>query len=146
MPRSANKELFLGLMVGTAGLTLLLVWYHRGRKPRTKSDSTSLPAWVHTHKALRSSPDPQGMFQEGQLKILDKLDELVAQVEDLAEEVRGLRTALPKLEEFRRDGLGGRTALPRISPQHRARKRRAAQGQQHPNTSNSSEEAESEGG
>lgn len=146
MPRSANKELFFGLMVGTAGLTLLLVWYHRGRKPRTKFDSMSLPARVRTHKTLRSSPDPQGMFQDGQLKILDKLDELVAQVEALAEEVRGLRAALPKLEEFRRDGLGGRTALSRISPQHRARKKQAAQGQQQPNTSNSSEDAESEGG
>lgn len=82
------------------------------------------------------------IFQGRQLQILEKLNELLTNMEELREEIRILKETIPKLEECVRDELGGKT---RISPQHRARKRRLVTVQSS-GTSNSSEEAESEGG
>lgn len=80
--------------------------------------------------------------QGRQLQILEKLNELLTSMEELREEIRILKETIPKLEECVRGELGGKT---RISPQHRARKRRLTTVPSS-GTSNSSEEAESEGG
>lgn len=146
MPHSTSKELILGLVVGTAGISLFL-WYYRGRKlqPAAEPPIRLPPNHAPWHHKLRGGPGASGIFQGQQLNILDKLDELAAHLEALREEVRALREAIPKLEEYIQGELRGKTALPRTSPQHRAKKRRPATGQR-PATSNSSEDAESEGG
>ncbi|XP_055255094.1 regulator of microtubule dynamics protein 2 isoform X2 [Moschus berezovskii] len=149
MPHSTNREMILGIVVGTAGISLLLLWYHKVRKPRIAMD---LPKFLSLGNSLDlmtlqdEMPSGQGttaIFQGRQLQILEKLNELLTNMEELKEEIRVLKEAIPKLEEYIQGELGGK--VHRISPQHRARKRRLATVQSSA-TSNSSEEAESEGG
>ncbi|XP_054533763.1 regulator of microtubule dynamics protein 2 isoform X8 [Pan troglodytes] len=151
MPYSTNKELILGIMVGTAGISLLLLWYHKVRKPGI---AMKLPEFLSLGNTFNSITlqdeiyDDQGttvIFQERQLQILEKLNELLTNMEELKEEIRFLKEAIPKLEEYIQDELGGKITVHKISPQHRARKRRLPTIQSSA-TSNSSEEAESEGG
>ncbi|XP_057599246.1 regulator of microtubule dynamics protein 2 isoform X1 [Hippopotamus amphibius kiboko] len=151
MPHSTNKEMILGIVVGTTGISLLLLWYHKVRKPRTAMD---LPKFLSLGNSLDlmplqdEMPDGQGttaIFQGRQLQILEKLNELLTNMEELKEEIRVLKEAIPKLEEYIQGELGGKVTVHKISPQHRARKRRLATVQSSA-TSNSSEEAESEGG
>lgn len=85
------------------------------------------------------------IFQGRQLQILEKLNELLINIEELKEEIKILKETIPKLEEYVHGELQRKTTAHRISPQHRARKRRIATAQSS-GTSNSSEEAESEGG
>uniref|UniRef100_A0AAA9T1U1 Regulator of microtubule dynamics protein 2 n=1 Tax=Bos taurus TaxID=9913 RepID=A0AAA9T1U1_BOVIN len=151
MPHSTNREMILGIVVGTAGISLLLLWYHKVRKPRT---AMSLPKFLSLGNSLDlmtlqdEMPSGQGttaIFQGRQLQILEKLNELLTHMEELKEEIRVLKEAIPKLEEYIQGELGGKVTVHKISPQHRARKRRLATVQSSA-TSNSSEEAESEGG
>ncbi|XP_045683798.1 regulator of microtubule dynamics protein 2 isoform X2 [Phyllostomus hastatus] len=151
MPHSTNKELILGIMVGTTGISLLLLWYRKVRNPRT---AMNLPKFLSLGNAFGSATlqdemhNGQGtaaIFQGRQLQILEKLNELLTNMEELKEEIRILKETIPKLEEYVHGELGRKTAAHRISPQHRARKRRLATAQSS-GTSNSSEEAESEGG
>ncbi|XP_052602292.1 regulator of microtubule dynamics protein 2 isoform X1 [Peromyscus californicus insignis] len=151
MRHSTNKELILGIMVGTAGISLLALWYHKVRKPRT---TMHLPRFLSLGKKFDSltwqdeTPSEQGasvVFQRRQLQILEKLNELLTNMEELKEEIRFLKETIPKLEEYLQDELGGKVAGHKISPQHRARKKRLTTVQRAA-TSNSSEEAESEGG
>nr|XP_020733433.1 regulator of microtubule dynamics protein 2 isoform X1 [Odocoileus virginianus texanus] len=151
MPHSINREMILGIVVGTAGISLLLLWYHKVRKPRTAVD---LPKFLSLGNSLDlmtlqdEMPSGQGttaIFQGRQLQILEKLNELLTNMEELKEEIRVLKEAIPKLEEYIQGELGGKVTVHKISPQHRARKRRLAPVQSSA-TSNSSEEAESEGG
>ncbi|KAK2508865.1 hypothetical protein MC885_011807 [Smutsia gigantea] len=149
MPHSTNKELILGIMVGTTGISLLLLWYHKARKPRT---AMNLPKFLSLGNTfdLMTLQDEHGqgtaaIFQGRQLQILEKLNELLTNMEELKKEIRVLKEAIPKLEEYIQGELGGKVTVHKISPQHRARKRRLATAQNSA-TSNSSEEAESEGG
>ncbi|XP_069350408.1 regulator of microtubule dynamics protein 2 isoform X2 [Eulemur rufifrons] len=151
MPHCANKELVLGIMVGTAGISLLLLWYQKVRKPRIPMN---LPKFLSLGKTFDSITlqdemyNDQGaavIFQERQLQILEKLNELLTNMEELKEEIRFLKETIPKLEEYIQAELGGKVTVHKISPQHRARKRRLPTVQSSA-TSNSSEEAESEGG
>uniref|UniRef100_A0A7N5K5R1 Regulator of microtubule dynamics protein 2 n=2 Tax=Ailuropoda melanoleuca TaxID=9646 RepID=A0A7N5K5R1_AILME len=151
MPHSTNKELILGIMVGTTGISLLLLWYHKICKSRT---TLNLPKFLSLGNKLDSVTfqdemyNGQGtaaIFQGRQLQILEKLNELLTNMEELKEEIRVLKETIPKLEEYIQGELGGKITLHKISPQHRARKRRLATVQSS-GTSNSSEEAESEGG
>uniref|UniRef100_A0A8C2PFN6 Regulator of microtubule dynamics protein 2 n=1 Tax=Capra hircus TaxID=9925 RepID=A0A8C2PFN6_CAPHI len=151
MPHSTNREMIFGIVVGTAGISLLLLWYHKVRKPRTAMD---LPKFLSLGNSLDlmtlqdEVPSGQGtteIFQGRQLQILQKLNELLTNMEELKEEIRVLKEAIPKLEEYIQGELGGKVAVHKISPQHRARRRRLATVQSSA-TSNSSEEAESEGG
>lgn len=151
MPHSTNKELILGIMVGTTGISLLLLWYHKVRNPKT---AMNLPKFLSLGNAFDSvtlqdeMPNSQGtaaIFQGRQLQILEKLNELLTNMEELKEEIRILKETIPKLEEYVHGELGRKTTAQRISPQHRARKRRLATARSS-GTSNSSEEAESEGG
>uniref|UniRef100_K9IXN1 Regulator of microtubule dynamics protein 2 n=1 Tax=Desmodus rotundus TaxID=9430 RepID=K9IXN1_DESRO len=151
MPHSTNKELILGIMVGTTGISLLLLWYHKVRNPKT---AMNLPKFLSLGNAFDSvtlqdeMPNSQGtaaIFQGRQLQILEKLNELLTNMEELKEEIRILKETIPKLEEYVHGELGRKTTAQRISPQHRARKRRLATARSS-GTSNSSEETESEGG
>ncbi|XP_010609722.2 regulator of microtubule dynamics protein 2 isoform X2 [Fukomys damarensis] len=152
MPHSTNKELFLAIMVGTAGISLLVLWYQKVRKPRTavnlrtlfSLDNTfdSTPLQDKTHNGQETA----AIFQKRQLQILDKLNDLLKNMEELKEEIKFLKEAIPKLEEYIQDELGGKITVHRISPQHRARKRRVTAIQSSATSNNSSEEAESEGG
>ncbi|XP_006151411.1 regulator of microtubule dynamics protein 2 isoform X2 [Tupaia chinensis] len=151
MPHSTNKELILGIMVGTAGISLLLLWYHKVRKPRTAMNLPKFLSLSNTSESIslkgdiHNSQETATIFQGRQLQILEKLNELMTNMEELKEEIRFLKEAIPKLEEYIQGELGGKIAVHRISPQHRARKRRPTTVQSS-GTSNSSEEAESEGG
>ncbi|XP_057165015.1 regulator of microtubule dynamics protein 2 isoform X2 [Ursus arctos] len=151
MPHSTNKELILGIMVGTTGISLLLLWYRKICKSRT---TLNLPKFLSLGNKLDSVTfqdemyNGQGtaaIFQGRQLQILEKLNELLTNMEELKEEIRVLKETIPKLEEYIQGELGGKITLHKISPQHRARKRRLPTVQSS-GTSNSSEEAESEGG
>ncbi|KAM4867760.1 regulator of microtubule dynamics protein 2-like [Thomomys bottae] len=149
MPHSTYKGLILGVMVGTAGL--LILWYYKVRKPRT---AMSLPTFLSLGNSFDSVIVQDEMcsdtgtimiFQKRQLQILEKLNELLTNVEELKEDIRFLKETIPKLEEYIQDELGGKITAHKTSPQHRARKRKPTAVQTSA-TSNSSEEAESEGG
>ncbi|XP_040849027.1 regulator of microtubule dynamics protein 2 isoform X1 [Ochotona curzoniae] len=151
MPHSTNKELIFGIMVGTAGISLLLLCYHKVRKSRT---AMTLPKFLSLGNTFDSVPLQDEMYndygtmaisQRRQLQILDKLNELVTTMDELKKEILFLKETIPKLEEYIQDELGGKLATHKISPQHRARKRKLTTVQSSA-TSNSSEEAESEGG
>ncbi|XP_066234580.1 regulator of microtubule dynamics protein 2 isoform X1 [Saccopteryx leptura] len=151
MSHSTTKELILGIMVGTTGISLFLLWYHKVRKPGA---AMNLPKFLSLGNAFDSTTlqdemhNGQGtavIFHGRQLEILEKLNELLTNMEELKEEIRVLKETIPKLEEYVHGEVGGKKNAHRISPQHRARKRRLATVQSS-GTSNSSEEAESEGG
>ncbi|XP_053746970.1 regulator of microtubule dynamics protein 2 isoform X2 [Panthera pardus] len=151
MPHSTNKELIFGIMVGTTGISLLLLWYHKARKSRTALNLPKFLSLGSKFDAMTFQDETYNgrgtvaIFQGRQLQILEKLNELLTNMEELKEEIRVLKEIVPKLEECIQGELGGKITVHRISPQHRARKRRLATVQS-PTTGNSSEEAESEGG
>uniref|UniRef100_A0A2K6QMF8 Regulator of microtubule dynamics protein 2 n=1 Tax=Rhinopithecus roxellana TaxID=61622 RepID=A0A2K6QMF8_RHIRO len=151
MSPSTNKELIFGIMVGTAGISLLLLWYHKVRKPGRAMKLPKFLSLGNTFNSITLQDEIQNdqgttvIFQERQLQILEKLNELLTNMEELKEEIRFLKETVPKLEEYIQDELGGKITVHKVSPQHRARKRRLPTIQSSA-TSNSSEEAESEGG
>ena len=49
MPHSTNREMILGIVVGAAGISLLLLWYHKVRKPRT---AMALPKFLSLGNSL----------------------------------------------------------------------------------------------
>ncbi|NWY94265.1 RMD2 protein, partial [Loxia curvirostra] len=147
-----NKGLMLGIMAGTAGLSLVLVCYRKIRKPGAsvriralqnignKINSVSLP---------NEAPNEHGavMVLHGrQLQILEKLNGLLLSVDELKREVECLKAAIPKLEELVRNELQGKGDVQRVSPSHRATRRRKAETAPSARETTSSEEAESEGG
>ncbi|XP_054557173.1 regulator of microtubule dynamics protein 2 isoform X2 [Talpa occidentalis] len=151
MPHSTNKELILGIMVGTTGISLLLLWYHKVHKPRMAMNmpnflslGNTLDSIAFQHE-MHNSQGTAAIFQRRQLQILEKLNEVLKNMEELKEEIRVLKETVPKLEEYIQGELGGKVTVHKISPQHRARKKRLATVHSSA-TSNSSEEAESEGG
>uniref|UniRef100_A0A9L0SAR5 Regulator of microtubule dynamics protein 2 n=1 Tax=Equus caballus TaxID=9796 RepID=A0A9L0SAR5_HORSE len=152
MLHSTNKGLILGIMVGTTGISLLLLWYHKVRRPRTTMNLPKFLSLGNTFDSVtlqdetHDSQGPTAIFQRRQLQILEKLNELLINMEELKEEIRVLKEAVPKLEEYIQGELGGKITVHKISPQHRARKRRLAPVQSSATSNNSSEEAESEGG
>ncbi|XP_006131367.2 regulator of microtubule dynamics protein 2 isoform X1 [Pelodiscus sinensis] len=145
MSHSENKSLILGIMAGAAGISLVLVWYHKIRKPGA---IVKLPAFLDLHNKF-NSVDLQNETrneQGRQLQILEKLNGLLLSVEELKREVKLLKEAVPKLEELVRDELQGKADVRRISPSHRATKRRRAETAYSATETTSSEEADSEGG
>ncbi|XP_017196304.2 regulator of microtubule dynamics protein 2 isoform X6 [Oryctolagus cuniculus] len=151
MPHSSNRELIFGIMVGTAGISLLLLCYCKVRKSRTTMNLPKFLSLGNTFDSITLQDEMhngQGTIavsQRRQLQILEKLNELLTNMEELKEEIRFLKETVPKLEEYIQGELGGKVAAHKISPQHRTRKRRVTTVQSSA-TSNSSEEAESEGG
>ncbi|NXT02857.1 RMD2 protein, partial [Jacana jacana] len=147
-----NKGLILGIMAGTAGISLMLIWYRKVRKPGA---AAHIPAFVGVGNRLHSvglqneAANEQGavMVLHGrQLQILEKLNGLLISVDELKREVKFLKEAIPKLEELVRIELQGKGDVQRVSPSHRATKRRKAEAACGATETTSSEEAESEGG
>ncbi|KAF1417434.1 Regulator of microtubule dynamics protein 2, partial [Spheniscus magellanicus] len=147
-----NKGLILGIMAGTAGISLMLIWYRKIRKP---SASVRIPVFRDVGNRLNSvglqneAPNEQGvvMVLHGrQLQMLEKLNGLLVSVDELKREVKFLKEAIPKLEELVRNELQGKGGVQRVSPSHRATKRRKAETASGATETTSSEEAESEGG
>ncbi|NWU78702.1 RMD2 protein, partial [Onychorhynchus coronatus] len=147
-----NKGLVLGIMAGTAGLSLVLVWYHKIRK---RGAAVRVRAFQDIGNRLNSmglqneAPNEQGavMVLHGrQLQILEKLNGLLLSVDELKREVEFLKEAVPKLEELVRNELQGKGDVQRVSPSHRATRRRKAETASGARETTSSEEADSEGG
>ncbi|NWX18847.1 RMD2 protein, partial [Aegotheles bennettii] len=147
-----NKGLILGIMAGTAGISLLLIWYHKIRKPGA---AVRVPVLLDVGNRLNSvglhhgAPNEEGavMVLHGrQLQILEKLNGLLVSVDELKRELQFLKEAIPKLEELVRNELQGKGDVQRVSPSHRATKRRKAEAASGATETTSSEEAESEGG
>ncbi|NWZ68089.1 RMD2 protein, partial [Acrocephalus arundinaceus] len=147
-----NKGLILGIMAGTAGLSLVLVWFRKIRKPCT---AVRIRAFQDIGNKINSvglqneTPNEQGavMVLHGrQLQILEKLNGLLLSVDELKREVEFLKEAIPKLEELVRNELQGKGDVQRVSPLHRATRRRKAETASGARETTSSEEAESEGG
>ncbi|XP_067418762.1 regulator of microtubule dynamics protein 2 isoform X2 [Emydura macquarii macquarii] len=152
MSHSENKGLILGIMAGAAGISLVLVWYHKIRKSEA---TVNLPAFLdlrnrfHYVGLQNEIHNEQGtvMALEGrQLQILEKLNGLLLSVEELKREVKFLKEAVPKLEELVREELQGKADVCRISPSHRATRKRRAETACGATETTSSEEADSEGG
>ncbi|KFP66135.1 Regulator of microtubule dynamics protein 2, partial [Cariama cristata] len=130
----------------------MLIWY---RKIRKLGAAVHVPAFLDVGNRLRSvalrneAPNEQGavMVLHGrQLQILEKLNGLLLSVDELKREVKFLKEAIPKLEELVRNELQGKGDVQRVSPSHRAAKRRKAETASGATETTSSEEAESEGG
>ncbi|NWH78819.1 RMD2 protein, partial [Piaya cayana] len=147
-----NKGLILSIVAGTAGLSLMLIWY---RKSRKRHALVRLPALLRGGNRLSSlsleneAPNEQGevmVLHRRQLQILEKLNGLLLSVEELKREVKFLKEAIPKLEELVRNELQGKGDVQRVSPSHRVTKRRKAETGSGATETTSSEEAESEGG
>uniref|UniRef100_A0A8C3R5K6 Regulator of microtubule dynamics protein 2 n=1 Tax=Cyanoderma ruficeps TaxID=181631 RepID=A0A8C3R5K6_9PASS len=147
-----NKGLILGIMAGTAGLSLVLVWYRKIRKPgaavriRAFQDIGNK---INCASLQNEAPNEQGavMVLHGrQLQILEKLNGLLLSVDELKREVEFLKEAIPKLEVLVRNELQGKGDVQRVSPSHRATRRRKADTASGARETTSSEEAESEGG
>ncbi|NXM35680.1 RMD2 protein, partial [Oxyruncus cristatus] len=147
-----NRGLVLGIMAGTAGLSLVLVWY---RKIRKRGEAVRVRSFQDIGNRLNSvglqseAPNEQGavMVLHGrQLQILEKLNGLLLSVDELKREVEFLKEAVPKLEELVRNELQGKGDVHRVSPSHRATRRRKAETASGARETTSSEEAESEGG
>ncbi|NWI46639.1 RMD2 protein, partial [Picathartes gymnocephalus] len=146
-----NKGLILGIMAGTAGLSLVLIWYRKIRKP----GAVRIRAFQDIGNKINSvglqneAPNEQGavMVLHGrQLQILEKLNGLLLSVDELKREVEFLKEAIPKLEELVRNELQGKGDVQKVSPSHRATRRRKAETASGARETTSSEEAESEGG
>ncbi|NWH90284.1 RMD2 protein, partial [Aegithalos caudatus] len=147
-----NKGLILGIMAGTAGLSLVLIWYRKIRQPGA---AVRIRAFQDIGNRINSAglqneaPNEQGavMVLHGrQLQILEKLNGLLLSVDELKREVEFLKEAIPKLEELVRNELQGKGDVQRVSPSHRATRRRKAETASGARETTSSEEAESEGG
>ncbi|XP_068964687.1 regulator of microtubule dynamics protein 2 [Petaurus breviceps papuanus] len=152
MSHSTSKGLIFGIMMGTAGISLIIVWYQKIRKPGTTMNLPkllSLSNEIHSidlQDAVHNERGTVVVLQQSQFQILEKLNDLLISVEELKEEVRFLKEAIPELEKHVRVELRGKTAIHRTSPQHQAARKKKAEVNRGISTSNSSEEAESEGG
>lgn len=152
MSRFENKGLILGIMAGTAGVSLMVIWYRKIRKPGA---AVRIPVLLNASNRLSSvglqneAPNEREavmVLYGRQLQILEKLNDLLVSVEELKREVKFLKEAIPKLEELVRKELQGKGDVQRVSPSHRATKRRKAETASGAAETTSSEEAESEGG
>ncbi|NXJ17928.1 RMD2 protein, partial [Dicrurus megarhynchus] len=147
-----NKGLILGIMAGTAGLSLVLIWYRKIRKPGAALHMCAfqdIGNRINSVSLQNEAPNEQGavMVLHGrQLQILEKLNGLLLSVDELKREVEFLKEAIPKLEELVRNELQGKGDVQRVSPSHRATRRRKAETVSGARETTSSEEAESEGG
>ncbi|XP_074142707.1 regulator of microtubule dynamics protein 2 isoform X4 [Sminthopsis crassicaudata] len=151
MSQSTNKGLIFGIMMGTAGISLIIVWYQKIRKP----GSINLPKLlslsnefhsISLQDAVHNERGTVVVLQQSQFQILEKLNDLLMSVEELKEEVKFLKEAIPDLEKHVRVELRGNAAIHRTSPQHQTARKKKVKPGRGISTSNSSEEAESEGG
>ncbi|NXP90492.1 RMD2 protein, partial [Passerina amoena] len=147
-----NRGLMLGIMAGTAGLSLVLVCYRKIRKPGAAvriRGFQDIGNRINSMVLPNEAPNEQGavmVLHRRQLQILEKLNGLLLSVDELKREVEVLKEAIPKLEELVRNELQGSGDVQRVSPSHRATRRRKAETAPSARETTSSEEAESEGG
>uniref|UniRef100_A0A8B9VNI0 Regulator of microtubule dynamics protein 2 n=1 Tax=Anas zonorhyncha TaxID=75864 RepID=A0A8B9VNI0_9AVES len=133
MSRFENKGLILGIMAGTAGISLVLIWYRKVRKPGAAvriPDFTDVGNKLNSVGMQHETHNEQGavmVLHRRQLQILEKLNDLLISVDELKREVKFLKEAIPKLEELVRDELQGKGDAQRVSPSHRAARRRKAE-------------------
>ncbi|NXN93343.1 RMD2 protein, partial [Rhinopomastus cyanomelas] len=152
MPHFEHKGLILAVIAGTAGVSLMLIWY---RKIRNPGAAMCIPELLQAGNRLHSAglQNEAANEQEAvmvlhgrQLQILEKLNGLLLSVDELKREVKFLKEAIPKLEALVRNELEGKGDVQRVSPSHRATKRRKTERAADATEATSSEEAESEGG
>lgn len=152
MAHADSKELIAGLLAGAAGISLAIVWYKKSRNP---GSTIQLSNFLSLSNKLQSAPphatvqNNQGAvvaLQGRQLQMLDKLNCLLKSVEELKNEVKCLKESIPKLEDQIRDELKSKPDSRRISPLHKASKRKKLDSARGSTELHSSEEAESEGG
>ncbi|XP_038847679.1 regulator of microtubule dynamics protein 2-like isoform X2 [Salvelinus namaycush] len=157
MALSDNKALVLGVLAGAAGLSLGTVVLYNSRR--------AVPMSGHgVHSKLYLTSNDQRVAgasmvvreMPGQAEVLDRLAALIQCVSELKDEVRALKSAIPKLQDHIRDELRGRSsraegaaARVRAGPPNRTtptRRRKVAGGVARAGGQSSEEEAESEGG
>ncbi|KAM9558549.1 regulator of microtubule dynamics protein 2-like isoform 4-T9 [Salvelinus alpinus] len=157
MALSDNKALVLGVLAGAAGLSLGTVVLYSSRR--------AVPMSGHgVHSKLYLTSNDQRVAgasmvvreMPGQAEVLDRLAALIQCVSELKDEVRALKSAIPKLQDHVRDELRGRSsraegavARVRAGPPNRTtptRRRKVAGGVARAGGQSSEEEAESEGG
>ncbi|NXY41290.1 RMD2 protein, partial [Ceuthmochares aereus] len=147
-----NRGLMLGIVAGTAGISLMLIWYCKSRKRQALVRVSALLGAGNRLSSVNlqnEAANEQGevmVLHRRQLQILEKLNGLLLSVEELKREVKFLKEAIPKLEELVRNELQGKGDVQRVSPSHRITKRRKAETASGATETTSSEEAESEGG
>ncbi|NWR43329.1 RMD2 protein, partial [Regulus satrapa] len=147
-----NRGLILGIIAGTAGLSLVLICYRKIRKPgaavriRAFQDMGNRINSVGLQNEASNEQGAVMVLHGRQLQILEKLNGLLLSMDELKREVEFLKEAIPKLEELVRNELQGKGDVHRVSPSHRATRRRKAETTSGARETTSSEEAESEGG
>ncbi|XP_053567877.1 regulator of microtubule dynamics protein 2 [Bombina bombina] len=144
MAHPENKGLILGVVAGAAGISLALFYWKRygGR-----GYLLGIPElFAKEPSTVQDNQGAVNVLQGRQLQILDKLSSLLKSVDELKEEVKQLKAAIPKLEEQIREELKEKHDARRVSPQHKSLKRRKSETSKGAGDYPSSEEAESEGG
>ncbi|XP_075452592.1 regulator of microtubule dynamics protein 2 [Ascaphus truei] len=145
MSHSESKGLFLGMLAGAAGISFAFVCW---KKLGIPGYFIGLPerSSVKDSSTFQNNQGAVMVLQGRQLQMLEKLSSLLESVKELKVEVQYLKDTIPKLEEQIRDELKGKNDVRRISPQHRAIKRKKSETNKGAVEYPSSEEAESEGG
>ncbi|NWV01019.1 RMD2 protein, partial [Upupa epops] len=152
MPHLEHKGLILAAIAGTAGVSLMLIWYRKIQKPR---GAVHIPGLLQAANRLHSvdlqnetanEQEAVMVLHVRQLQILEKLNGLLLSVDELKREVKFLKEAIPKLEDLVRNELEGKGDVQIVSPSHRTTKRRKTERTAVATETTSSEEAESEGG
>lgn len=147
MSQPDSRALVLSVLVGAAGISLALVWY-KSRKSRVSTTLTDYYLSNNERHSQFNADDRSGgavlLFQGKQTEMLEKLNTLILCVSELKDEVKSLKEGIPKLQEQVREELRGKLESRRMSPLHRATRRKRTEIPREDCLS--SEEAESEGG
>ncbi|MGH0176104.1 UNVERIFIED_CONTAM: hypothetical protein FKN15_072306 [Acipenser sinensis] len=138
MSQPESRALVLSALVEAAGISLALVWYNKTRK------STTLTNCYLSNKERHSKFNADDWSGGAILLFQEKQTTLILCVSELKDEMKSLKEGIPKLQEQVREELRGKLESRRMSPLHRAtrRKRTVIPREEHL----SSGEAESEGG
>ncbi|XP_058879792.1 regulator of microtubule dynamics protein 2 isoform X5 [Acipenser ruthenus] len=147
MSQPDSRALVLSVLIGAAGISLALVWY-KSRKSRVYTTLTDYYLSNNERHLQFNADDRSGgavlLFQGKQTEMLEKLNTLILCVSELKDEVKSLKEGIPKLQEQVREELRGKLESRRMSPLHRATRRKRTEIPREDCLS--SEEAESEGG
>ncbi|XP_064872584.1 regulator of microtubule dynamics protein 2-like isoform X2 [Oncorhynchus nerka] len=157
MALSDNKALVLGVLAGGAGLSLgTVVLYNSRRAVPTSGHGVHSKLYLRSNDQRVTGASMVVREMPGQAEVLDRLAALIQCVSELKDEVRALKSAIPKLLDHVRDELRGRSgraegtvARVRAGPPNRTtptRRRKVAGGVARAGGQSSEEEAESEGG
>ncbi|XP_014055351.2 regulator of microtubule dynamics protein 2 isoform X3 [Salmo salar] len=155
MALSDNKALVLGVLAGVAGLGTVVLYNSRRAVP-TSGHGVHSKLYLSSNDQRVAGASMVVREMPGQAEVLDRLAALIQCVSELKDEVRALKSAIPKLQDHVRDELRGRSgraegavARVRAGPPNRTtptRRRKVAGGVARAGGQSSEEEAESEGG